>query len=105
MTELVTFSPKALGRELALSVSSSQDFYRLKAHDDRHDFTQTQPLLPPHLALPVADQVSLPERHKLQAAVVNVAAQRYDLHTEHLLGHGVWVALTTVPKRLLVAYS
>ena len=32
MTELATFSPKALGRELALSVSSSPDFYTLREY-------------------------------------------------------------------------
>jgi hypothetical protein len=77
----------------------------MKAHDNRHDLTQTELLLSPAEASLVADHVPLADWRKLQADVVNVAEQRYNLQHENLLGHGVLVALTIVLKRFLVAYS
>src|SRR5215510_2965482 len=47
----------------------------------------------------------MPQWLKLQTEVVNVTEQRYNLHDENLLGWTVWVALTTLLKRSLVAYS
>jgi hypothetical protein len=47
----------------------------------------------------------VPHGLKSQTEVVNVTEKRYDLHNENLLGYGVLVALTTVLKRFLVAYS
>jgi hypothetical protein len=77
----------------------------MEAHHERPHFPQAQPLLAPAVATPLGYQVLLPGRLKPQTEVVNVAEQRYKLHHENLLGRAVWVALTTVLKRFLVAYS
>jgi len=42
----------------------------VKAHDDRHHFTQTQPLRSPAAATSLAEQVLLPTGLKLQTEVV-----------------------------------
>jgi hypothetical protein len=76
----------------------------MKAHRDRHHFTQTQARLSPPLAPPLADQVLLSDRLKPQTEVVKITEQRYNLHNENLLGEAVLVALTTVLKRSLVSY-
>jgi hypothetical protein len=77
----------------------------VKAHDDRHHFTQTAPLLSPAVTTPCREQVLPPGGRKLQTEVVNVAEQRYNLHNENPLGHEVSVALTIVLKGFLVAHS
>jgi hypothetical protein len=77
----------------------------MKAHHNRHHFAQTYPLRSPPLAALCGYQVPLPQGLKLQTEAVNVTEQRYNLHNENPLGHEVLVALTTVLKRFLVAYS
>src|SRR3954466_13526451 len=76
----------------------------MKADHDRHHLAQTHPRLAPSLPPPVAHQMLVPQRFKLQTEVVNVAEQGYNLHDENLLGRMVWVALITLLKRSLVAH-
>src|SRR5215470_10622644 len=76
----------------------------VETHDDGHHFAQTQACLTPSLPTPIAEKLLSPQGLKPQTEVVNVTEQGYNLHDENLLGRTVWVALTTLLKRFLVAY-